>query len=150
MSIINPNDKQVVANKGVKLRNKGFEKAEQEKLEKEEYKKRFEQQADKTIEHIDAKQQKSLGVVSKFMQIVKDKTLDVNKGPIAKDVEREIRQEFVQLVIDLNNDETEENNDQGSTIAISILTKIALMYRDQINNLEYELSQIKKDLIKSK
>jgi hypothetical protein len=75
-----------------------------------------------------------------------DKTLAQNKGGIADDVEREIRQDLIQLALDLNNDENEEDNGKGSVIALSAMTKILLVYRDRLNELEYQLLQLKREL----
>ena len=66
-----------------------------------------------------------------------------NKGSIANDVEREIRQELIQLALDLNNDEFEEGNGKGSVVVLSAITKVLLQYRDRINQLEFEIHQLK-------
>jgi len=137
-------NKDVVATRGVKLKNKAAEKREAEKLEREQYKERFEKAADQSFKDDQDTHEKALNTISKFMKMSEDKTLSRNKGSIALDVEREIRQELRQLVIDLDNDETKDEYGTGSIIAISILSKIVLNLRDRINDLEYENVQLKK------
>lgn len=138
-------DKEVVPTRGVKLKNKAAEKLEQERVQKEEYKKRFEEQADKTIQHYREKDTKAIDTISRFIKMAGEKTLASNKGGIAIDVEREIRQELIQLAIDLNNDENEEDNGKGSVVVLSAIIKVMLMYRDRINQLEFDIHQLKRD-----
>ena len=140
-------DKPVVATRGVKLKNKASEKAELEKIEKQQYKEKFERAADRTMQNIEDNNTKALNIISKFLKMSEDKTLHKNKGAIALDVEREIRQELIQLVMDFDNDATEDEYGKGSIIAISILSKIVLNLRDRLNDLEYELVN-KKSIIK--
>lgn len=135
--------KEVVATRGVKLKNKSQERREQEKREREEYRVKFENNADKTIQYHQEQNNNAINVIQKYMRISDDKILSSNKNAIANDVEREIRQELIQLALDLNNDENEEDNGKGSVVVLSVITKILLQYRDRINQLEYELSQLK-------
>jgi hypothetical protein len=139
-------NKEVVATRGVKLRNKAAEKREAEKLEREQYKERFEKAADQSVQNEQDTQERSLNTITKFMKMFENKILHRNKTSIALDVEREIRQELVQLVIELDNDETKDEYGTGSVIAITILSKIVLNLRDRINDLEYENVQLKKHL----
>lgn len=145
-------NKEIVATRGVKLKNKKAEAIAKEKEAKEEYKKKFEENADRTVAYNEEKGNRALDVISKFLKVSEDKTLAQNKGSIGNDVEREIRQDLIQLALDLNNDETEEDNGKGSVIALSVLSKIILIHRDRINELEYKLkaleyeyNQFKKD-----
>lgn len=138
-------DREVTAARGVKLKNKNAEKAEQDRIAKLNYKQQFEASADRTIEYQSEKTRKSVEVISKFLNLSQDKTLPRNKGAIAKDVEKEIRQELLNFAIDLNNDEAEENMAYGSIIAINVLLKIILLQRDRLNEIEYELESLKKN-----
>jgi|SRR5690606_27266239 len=141
-------DKEVVATRGVKLKNKAAEQAAQEKKEREEYMRRFEQRAEQTVKyHVDTGNS-TLDTISNYMRMSEDKTLPHNRGSIGDDVEREIRQKIIQLALDLNNDENEEDNGKGSVILLSAVTKVLLIYRDRINVLEYELEQLKRELKK--
>jgi hypothetical protein len=142
------NTTEVTATRGVKLRNKNAEKKEQEKLDKEEYIKKFDQAADNLISYNEDKTKRTVGIISKFLRLAEDKTLSKNKGSIAIDVEKEIRQDVIQIALDLNNDETEEDNGKGSVVVITALIKIILSQRDRLNDLEYENQLIKQEIVK--
>ena len=139
--------KEVVATRGVKLKNKAAEQAAEDKRQREEYKRKFDERADQTVQHHSQQGNRAIETISRFMKMTEDKTLVRNKGGIANDVEREIRQDLIQLALDMNNDETEEDNGKGSVVVLSVVTKILLMQRDRINELEYELQQMKKDIL---
>ena len=146
----NPQDrKEAVATRGVKLKNKNTEKFEKEQLEKETYKQKFSQTADRAVEHSADKGKRAVSVISRFLNLANDKTLARNRGGIAADVEKEIRQELLQLALDLNNDETEPDNGSGAVVAISVLAKIVLLYRDRINELEFKLGNLERDIKKT-
>lgn len=142
--------KEVTAKRGVKLRNKAAEQIEEEKRQREEYKRRFDERADATIKHVTEKGDHAVNVISRFLKMTEDRTLSENRGGIANDVEREIRQELIQLALDMNNDETEEDNGKGSVVVLSVVTKILLVFRDRLNRLEYENNQLKNELKKIK
>ena len=78
--------------------------------------------------------------------MTEDRTLNRNRGSIANDVEREIRQEIIKLAEDMNNDENEENDGKGSVVVLSVVTKILLNYRDRLNDMEFEIQQLKREL----
>ena len=141
-------NKEVVATRGVKIRNKGAEIAEKEKLQKEEYLKNFNQRADKTVQYNTEKNKRVVECISKLMTLADDKTISQNRGSIATDVEKEIRQNLIQMALDLNNDENEEDNGKGSIVVLSAFTKILMMYRDRLNDLEYEMARLKAELKK--
>lgn len=136
-------DKEIVATRGVKLKNKAAEKAAQEKKEREEYKRRFSEHAERTVKYHSDTSNNTVEIIKSYMRMAEDKTLPSNRGSIGDDVEREIRQNIIQLALDLNNDENEEDNGKGSVVLLSAITKILLMYRDKINILEYELALLK-------
>jgi hypothetical protein len=154
---INPNqsigftsiDKEVVATKGVKLRNKKMEQKEKEKQERQVLEEKFNKKADEFIANYNETEKKVIKAVSRFIEIVKDKTLVENKGGIAQDIEREGRENLLQLAIELNNSEIEEESGRGSIVILASLMKVVLLMRDRINSLEYELLQIKKELSKN-
>jgi hypothetical protein len=143
-----PTNKEVVATRGVKLKTKDSVKKEQEAKEREEYKARFEQNAEKTIKYHDEKEKVAVEIISKYLKMIEDKTLVRNRGSIANDVEREIRQQIINLALDMNNDETEEDNGKGSIVVLSAVTKILIVYRDRLNNIEFEFEQLKREVNK--
>jgi hypothetical protein len=136
--------REVSATRGVKLKNKSAEKLEQEKKEREEYKARFDDNAEKTVKYHQEQGGRAVQIIQRYMKMTDDKTLAQNRGGIANDVEREIRQDLIQLALDLNNDEFEEDNGKGSVIVLSAVTKILLQYRDRINQLEFDIQQMKR------
>jgi hypothetical protein len=142
-------DKQITATRGVKLKNKNAEKAEENRLAKENMKNHFSQTADKAVEYAGEKQKRAVEVISRFFNLTKDKTLVRNRGGISSDVEQEIRQDLCRLALDLNNDESEADNGSGSVIAISILLKIILAYRDRINELEFKVENLERNVKKA-
>lgn len=139
-------DKEVVATRGVKLRNKAAEKAAQEKKEREEYMRKFDQRAEQTVQYHTQTGNTTIEIIQSYMRLAEDKTLPSNRGTIGNDVEREIRQKVIQLALDLNNDENIDDYGHGSIVLLSAVTKILLIYRDRINVLEYELEQLKREL----
>lgn len=143
-----PKNREVVANRSVKLKTKAAVQKEQEAKEREEYKERFEDNAQKTIQYHQDKGAKVVDVISRYLKMTQDKTLSRNRGSIANDVEREVRQQVIQLALDMNNDENEENNGMGSVAVLSAVTKIVFMYRDRLNDLEYEIQQLKREVSK--
>jgi hypothetical protein len=143
-----PSNKEVVATRGVKIKPKSAVQQEQSAKEREEYKARFEENAEKTIKYHDEKGTKAVEVISRYLNITEDKTLVINRGSIANDVEREIRQDLIQLALDMNNDENEEDNGKGSVVVLSAVTKILMRYRDRLNDLEFEMQTLKRELNK--
>jgi hypothetical protein len=141
-----PTNKEIVATRGVKIKTKAAEQQAQAAKDREEYKSKFETNADKTIQYHNEKGNRAVEVISNFLKMVDDKTLARNRGSIADDVEKEIRKELLELALDLNNDETEEDNGKGSVVVLAPVIKIILMYRDRLNNIEYELQQLKQNL----
>jgi hypothetical protein len=142
------NEREVTATRGVKLRNKGAEQKEQEAKERAEYMRKFDVNADKTMEYHNEVNNRTVEAVKRFLKITEDKTLARNRGVIANDVEREIRQELMELAIDLNNDENEPDNGKGSVVTLTVVLKVLLNYRDRLNDLEYENVQLRRELNK--
>ena len=143
-----PSDKEVVATRGVKLKSKATVQKEKDAQEREEYKARFEENAEKTIKYHDEKGNRAVEIISRYLKMTEDKTLVINRGSIANDVEREIRQELIQLALDMNNDENEEDNGKGSVVVLSVVTKILMRYRDRLNDLEFEMQKLKREVSK--
>lgn len=140
----------VVATRGVKIKSKSAQYAEVEKTEREEYKRRFEERAEETIVHRNEQEGQIIETITRFLKVSDDKTLTSNRGHIAVDVEREIRQDLLEVAQEMNNDETVLDNGKGSIVAISVLTKVLMSYRDRLNQLEYELHQIKREQARQK
>ena len=139
-------NKEVTATKGVKIKSRAAREREEALAAQAEYKKKFEARADQTIAHHNEQSKKAVESVSSFIKMCQDKTLRQNRGAIADNVEREVRQGLIQLALDLNNDENDPDNGKGSVVILSALSKIILDYRDRINELEYELKVLKNQI----
>jgi hypothetical protein len=72
-----------------------------------------------------------------------DKTLAQNKTVFMIDLEREVLSKMVDLAVTINNDEL-ENEGMGSIMWIVTLLKNSFKQRNKINELEYEIFQLKK------
>jgi hypothetical protein len=123
-----------------KLNNNNSKLAQAAK-QKESVQYNFEQQADMLIENQEARRNHSLALAMQFMSALKDKQLPQNKGIIAEDVEKEMRNKLVKLAIDINNDPNEDDDGMGSVALINLLMKAIFYQRDRINDLEYRLSK---------
>ena len=140
-------NKEVKATRGVKIKSKASVQAESDEAAREEYRKRFDNNADQTISYKTEQANTAVECINNFMKISNDKTLIRNKGGgIAEDVEKEIRTSLLTMALDMNNDETEENNGMGSVAVISAVTKVILNYRDRLNELEFEHSLLRKEI----
>jgi hypothetical protein len=142
-------DKEVTATRGVKIKSKASEQAEEEKRAREEYLRSFDERAEQTVKHHNEQGGRAMEAITRFLKMSEDKTLAQNRGTIANDVEREVRQELLQLALDMNNDETEDDNGKGSVVVLSVVTKILMLYRDRMNEMEYEMHQLKRELAKN-
>lgn len=104
----------------------------------------FSQAADRAIDNAEGKRQKALELTKQFWDIVRDKTLPENKGPLKKDLEKEISNKLISYAIEMNG-EIEITDNEGNVVGkepdgigsvslIALLLKIVLYQRD-INNL---------------
>jgi len=82
-----------------------------------------------------------------FKKAMVDKTLPENKNVFQIEAEQEMLSKMVKLAVDVNNDENEDEG-MGSLMWVILLLKTNLNLRNQINLLEYELSQQKKSVNK--
>jgi hypothetical protein len=133
-------DKEVVAQRGVKLTNKNSRPA-QISRQKAEAREQFEQHADQFMVNQDRRKDAGLQLAQMFMKALKDKTLSSNRGVIASDFETEMRKKWVNLAIEINNDPDEEYESMGSVALLNLLMKAILYQRDRINELEYRIAK---------
>jgi len=92
--------------------------------------------------HFSEKAEKSKKLATRFVDLVLDKTLHLNKDVIKNDFEKDVLIDLIRFAEELNNSEFEKES-QGSMFIISLLLKNSLRNRDKINMLEYEISQLK-------
>lgn len=77
-------------------------------------------------------------------KVMKDKTLRENKNVFSKEIESELLKNLVNLGKEVNNEAEDEG--EGSIGLITLLFKVALMQRDNINSLEYRVSLLEKNM----
>jgi hypothetical protein len=86
---------------------------------------------------------KAAELADKFRKTMNDKTLSANKNVFAKEMEKELLTDMVQLAIDINND-SKELEGMGSLSWITLLLKTCFSQRDKINSLEYLIFSLDK------
>jgi len=89
---------------------------------------------------------RSADLVLKFKKIMSDKTLKQNKNVFVVEMEKEVVLEMIKLAIEINNDVDEEDG-MGSMSWITLLLQQVIAQKDRINELEYQLFQLKKILV---
>jgi len=80
--------------------------------------------------------QKAADLAVKFRRMMEDKTLVQNRSVFAKEIERDVLSEMIQLAMDINADPSEQEG-MGSLSWITLLFKTCLSQRDRLNNLEF-------------
>ena len=78
---------------------------------------------------------------TKYRNIIKDQTLEENKGPAAKTFEKEVIKQLCDVGLRLNNDSSQPEG-IGSIGLTSLLLNIILIQRDTINSLSFQVSKI--------
>lgn len=130
-----------MSDKKVKLNNDNSRFAQKAELEKIE-RKNFENQVEEHLKTESELAKKISELGSQYMNLIKDKTLNENKGPIQLEIEKSLPKEMASLSLDLNNDQTQAEG-VGSIGLILILLKVSLLQRDLINELSYEVYKLK-------
>ena len=141
------NPREPVAKKGVKLKRKTTEldsATELREQHQEDLRKRLDDAADKVVSQQVDRNLKTLELAKAFIGTCRDKTLSANKGVIAREHERELKNNLVTFAIEINNDPTEQYDGMGSIALINLLIKVAFEQRDRLNELEYQLAQMGK------
>lgn len=82
-----------------------------------------------------------------FKDLLSDKTLKANKGPISESREKEIVDQLVTLGIEINLDEDQEEG-MGSIGLVALLMRALIYQRDRINELEFKFLSLDKTLPK--
>lgn len=105
-------------------------------------KEQFEQQADEAMATAQDKRQRAVDLVRQFWNIAKSTTIETEKGPIERSLEKETVSKLVEFAAELNNDPNESSDGTGSIAVITLLLKTVLHLRDNNNTLRYKLSVI--------
>lgn len=107
----------------------------------------FSKQVDNKTKAMRANREKLGKLALDFMNMIGDKTLQENKGPLATQVEKEVLSELLQTINDINNDESEEM-DYGTLSLMALFMKSFIKQRNRLNELEFKLVNIDKPRIK--
>lgn len=107
----------------------------------------FEQRADQAMEISNDRKQRAVDLVKQFWNSAKDTTLESEKGPIQKSMEREIVGKLLSFASEMNNDPNESEG-SGSVAVITLLLKIVLHLRDKNNDLMFTVHQLDKKVDK--
>ncbi|HVI40810.1 MAG TPA: hypothetical protein VM577_09130 [Anaerovoracaceae bacterium] len=106
----------------------------------------FEKRAEVAHQKMMGRQEEIYLLGSKFVEMMKDKTLPENKGPIQQSLEKEILGKLINFAIDLNNDMDEPKDSMGSIGLLALVFKSTLVMRDKYNLLEYKVEQLERQL----
>jgi hypothetical protein len=98
----------------------------------------FKQRAVALMDNRQDQRERGVALVTQFLTSMKEKVLPKNQGVLA--------QELVKLVIEINNDDTEPQDGMGSATLFAALLRVVMLQRDRINELEYRLLQVEKNL----
>lgn len=110
------------------------------KVEKKTSKEDFEKAVSEVVHSKNDNKEKAIKAVLSFKKVMSDKTLNSNKNPILKEVEKKSLQDLMQTINELDNDENEDIC-AGSSIGITLLLSLVMSLKDRINELEYKLSK---------
>lgn len=114
-------------------------------------KKRMQESFDKKVEsHQTSDSQLAVEVnemTVKFQEVMSDKTLRANKNSFSTDIETQFLKKLLNLAEVINNDE-DQSESKGSLILCALLLKNCMYSRDRVNQLEYEISELKKSIAK--
>jgi len=126
-----------VANSGLKINN-----SKSRFQPKVDQKKEFEQKVKDSISEKTDRNKKALELGQKFLSLLHDKTLTLNKSIIQKDFEKQICNDLFLLATAVNNDPNEHEG-AGSLVLDTLFFKSLLIIRDRLNDLEFSNKQIK-------
>jgi len=98
----------------------------------------FDKKVKESISDKTDRNKKAFDLGQKFISILSDRTLVSNKGPIQKDLEKQICNDLFALAVAVNNDPSESEG-AGSLVLDTLFFKSLLIMRDRLNELEYSL-----------
>ncbi len=110
-----------------------------------ETKQAFEKKAEEVHNKILSRNEQAFELGKQFLELMKDKTLPTNKGPMQQSLEREIINKLIAFGTELNNDELEKEG-MGGISLLMLVFKSTLTMRDKYNVLEYKVEQLERQL----
>lgn len=144
-------EREVKNTRGLKMKtsNSRFQNGIEEKKQAEKAKESFDKKAEQFVADRQNQQAKGFDLAKVFMTVIRDKTLQSQKGILASNEEKELREEFQHFILDLNNDPGQKYDGMGSLNAIALLTKTLFEMRDRMNDMEFEIISLKKKIASS-
>ena len=125
---------------------KGLKISQSKTVAPNDNKKKIEENFHQQVEEIEKNKkeyQSDLNYLStQVIRMIQDKTLARNKNNLQKDNEKSNLEQIVNLARELDIDENEPIN-AGSISLITLILALSLKQRDRLNELEFEVSQLK-------
>lgn len=106
----------------------------------------FEARAKEVHQKLEGHNAQAVELGKKFLQVIDQRILPENKGPIEKSFEREILKDLVAFAIVVNNDENEPRDCMGSVALLTLLLNVALRLKDRNSALEYKVTQLEREV----
>ncbi len=135
---------QSVQSQKVGLKNVSSQKSILDSIPKKPTQSDLNQKVKSVTQSLNQNKVKVTELASQFVKSIQDKTLANNKTIFQKDLEKELIQNMVKVAAEINDDPAESQDGMGSLGWITVLLKVCLSQRDRINELEYNLLQVKK------
>lgn len=129
-----------VLRKGVKINN-AKSKFGKQAAEKQ----MFAENADSAVAGDLDRKTRAIQLVNKFWQVVQDKTLAENKGPLQMSVEAQLVKDLIGFANEMNNDPNEIEG-TGSVAIITLLVKTMLKTRDSNNESAFKIQKLEKNV----
>ena len=136
-------DEEVVPNKT--LKQVSSQKSMFDSVPKKPSAEEFNNKVKSIEDHLAKNKLLTQSLMSQYNNLLNDKTLVQNKNPFQKEFEKEVLAKMVKHACDFNNDLNEDDG-IGSVIWISQLFNVTLFQRNKLNQLEYDVAQLKKAL----
>jgi len=109
-------------------------------------KQNFEEKASEVNEQMQARNHKGFEISKQFMEILKNKTLPENKGPLETSLERDLLKQISEFSYEINND-LNQPHCMGSTAIDVLLLRSIFVLRDGLNEALFKINQLEKQKI---
>jgi hypothetical protein len=110
---------------------------------KKEIRQNFEQKVDEINENINNNAHSTATLSKKYIDIIKDKTLEENRNLFNKDIENDVIVQIAKLAKEINNDPSEAEG-MGTLTWTVILLKVAIAFRNRLNEAEFKIEKLEK------
>jgi hypothetical protein len=110
-------------------------------------KKDFENKSEEMVSTLASQKERASSLSIEYWKSLKDPTLEINKGPIQKNLEKETFDKLVELANELNLDQTKPDSYGSLSLSIMLLKSVFYL-RDENNKMAYKISELEKALAK--